>query len=184
MKWIKQIFGILREENSVVSTEPSHILIQQDYYSIAWGLKHNGCYINSEGIKYSYDKPKKWNFYQKLNSNGQKERSWGSDKISFIERDKLLMNLEFCKKSYLKNKFDENKLLNIVDELTNSELIETMVGGCDMGLHSTSLLVFDSLNNNYRRILLGCQGDFFLELSTDKKNIIYDLIKLTTYNSV
>jgi hypothetical protein len=87
------------------------------------------------------------------------------------------MNLEFCEKSYSKSKFDQDNLLNLIDELTNSELIETMGGGCDMGLHSTSLLVFDSLNNNYKRILLGCQGDFFLELNTDKRMIIYDLIK-------
>jgi hypothetical protein len=52
-----------------------------------------------------------------------------------------------------------------------------MFGGCDMGLQSTSLLVFDNLNNTYKRILLGCQGDFLLELKTDKKKIIYDLIK-------
>ena len=177
MKWFKQILGVLREGNSIVTAEPSQILIQQDYYSIAWGLKHNGYYMNSEGIKYSYDKPQKWNFYERLNSNGQKERSWGNDKISFIERNKLLMNLEFCEKSYSKSKFDQDNLLNLIDELINSELIETMVGGCDMGLHSTSLLVFDSLNNTYRRILLGCQGDFFLELNTDKRMIIYDLIK-------
>ena len=177
MKWFKQILGIFGEGNSVMIAEPSQILIQQDYYSIAWGLKHNGYYMNSEGIKYSYDKPQKWNFYERLNSNGQKERSWGNDKISFIERNKLLMNLDFCEKSYSKSKFDQDNLLNLIAELTNSELIETMVGGCDMGLHSTSLLVFDSLNNTYRRILLGCQGDFFLELNTDKRMIIYDLIK-------
>ncbi len=174
MEWFKQIFGIFREGNSI---EPSQILIQQDYYSIAWGLKHNGYYINSEGIKYSYDNPPKWNFYERINNNGQKERSWGNDKISFIKKNKLLRNLEFCKISYSNSKFNQDKLFNIIDELTNSELIETMVGGCDMGLHSTSLLVFDSLNNTYRRILLDCQGDFFLELNTAKKTIIYDLIK-------
>lgn len=177
MKWFKQILGILREGNSVVNAEPSQILIQKDYYSIAWGLKHNGCYINSEGIKYSYDNPQKWNFYERINNNGQKERSWGNDKISFIEKNKLLKNLEFCNISYSISKFDQDKLFNIIDELTNSELNETMVGDCDMGLHSISLLVFDSLNNTYRRILLGCQGDFFLELNTDKKMIIYNLIK-------
>jgi hypothetical protein len=177
MKWFKQILGIFGEGNSVMIAEPSQILIQQDYYSIAWGLKHNGYYISSEGIKYSYDKPKQWNFYERLNHNGPKERSWGNDKISFIERNKLLKNLGVCKISYTKSKFDQDKLFYIIDELTNSELIETMVGGCDMGLHSTSLLVFDNLNNTYKRILLGCQGDFFLELKTDKKKIIYDLIK-------
>jgi hypothetical protein len=52
-----------------------------------------------------------------------------------------------------------------------------VVGGSDMGLHSTSILVFDNLNNTYKRILLGCQGDFFLELNSDKKKIVYDLIK-------
>ena len=177
MKWFKQIIGILGKGNSIVIDEPSQVIIQKDYYSIAWGTKHHGYFISSKGIKYSYNEPKQWNFFERLNHNGQKERSWGNDKISFIERNKLMKNLESCEKSYTESKFDEDKIFSLIDEFTNSELIETVVGGSDMGLHSTSILVFDNLNNTYKRILLGCQGDFFLELNSDKKKIVYDLIK-------
>ncbi len=177
MNWIKQILGILVKCRSDLIVEPPHIIFQVDYYSIARGLKHSGYYITSEGIKYSYDKPSKWNFCEKLNQDVKKERSWSSDKLSFIEKNKLLQNLGSCEISSTPFIIEHENIISIIDELTNSELIEVGGGGCDMGLHSRSLLVFDNLNNNYKRILLGCQGDLDLELNSDKKRIIYDMFK-------
>jgi hypothetical protein len=158
-------------------TEPPRLLFQQDYYSIAWGLKHQGYYISSEGIKYSYNNPIKWNFYEKLRIDGTKEMSWGHDKISFIEKGKLLKNLVECEMKYTDNKIETDSIFSVIDELIKSDLIETRFGGCDMGLQSTSLLIYDDLNNNYKRILLECQGDFFLELNSEKKSFIYEKFK-------
>ena len=177
MNWIKQIIGILDKRSLGPIAEPPHYIFQEDYYSIARGLKHSGCYITSEGIKYAYDNPSRWNFYEILNQEGRKERSTGYDKLSFIERNKLLHNLGSCEISFTSSKIEQERIISIIDELTNSELIVAGGGGCDMGLHSRSLLVFDNFKNNYKRILLGCQGDSDLELNSDKKRIIYDIFK-------
>jgi hypothetical protein len=183
MSWIKEIKGVFKKAKPVLPLEAPRFLFQQDFYSIAWELKHQGYYINPEGIKYSYDNPANWNFYEKPNNDGKYERSWGIEKISFIEKNNLLKNLNSCDIRFTKNKIESDRILSLIDELTYSDLIEANMRGCDMGLHSSSLLVFDDLNNKYKRILLDCQGDRFLELNSDKKAMIYELFKQTTYKS-
>ena len=103
--------------------------------------------------------------------------SWGQDKISFIEKGKLLNNLAECEMKYRDNKIGTDSIFSLIEELIKSNLIETGPGGCDMGLQSKSILIFDDFNNNYKRILLECQGDFFLELNSEKKSLIYEIFK-------
>ena len=121
MSWIKQIKKVFKIEKTDLLSETSLFLFQQDYYSIAWGLKHQGYYINSEGIKYSYNNLAKWNFYEKINKDGKNERSWGNDKISFIDKNNLLKNLNSCDISFTKYKIESDKILSVIDELTNSD---------------------------------------------------------------
>lgn len=174
MQWIKQIFGFWFKDKLASRVEPPLILLQQEYYSLAWGLRHYGYYIASDGFKYSYNNPVKWNYYIKINKDLSEEKCLGNEKISFMEKKNLIQNLNFCEKTDTHKKIVTDQIMHLVDDLLNADLLKTMPGGNDMGLHSTALLVFDKSNNTYKRILLGCQGDFFLELNSNKNDLIFD----------
>ncbi len=151
------------------------ILFQEDYYSIAWGLKHEGYYIDLEGKKYSYKQPLNWNFYEIQNKDGKMERSWGIEKIAFIEKNKLLENLSFCEINCTEKKIEAHEIDSLIEELIQADLVDTGFGGCDMGLHSTALFILDNINNTYKRILLSCQGDKFAMLNSPKAALIQQL---------
>jgi hypothetical protein len=188
MKWIEVIQGLFKKNKTADlssqvrknveidwGSDLPRFLFQEDYYSIAWGRNHGGYYIDLEGKKYSYKQPLNWNFYETQKKDGKMERSWGIEKIAFIEKNLLLENLSFCEISFTEQKIEAHEIDSLIDELIQADLVDTGFGGCDMGLQSKALLVFDNINNTYKRILLSCEGDKFAILNSPKTTLILQL---------
>ena len=136
---------------------PSYLL-NYECFSLAWNEQHKGCFIDPfNGCLIEYHNPKDWIFF-----SSSEEYStnvfWGYEKDGTIKRSDLFQNINNSKKSNIESgRIDVN-----IDEMLH-DLIETgfdeTLGGYDMGITSYSILIYDSINDEYRRNILKTEGD-------------------------
>ena len=131
----------------IFSIENTPYLYQSEFYSLAWGRKHYGFYIDPVGITYKYKMPENWNFI----------------KHDIIEAEQLFQNIELSVVQLQFTKFLRRKIVipdAIIKDLMGSTIEDHGMVRNDAGDFSNSLLVYDSTIQKYRRILLNCDGDY------------------------
>ncbi len=159
-------------ERFIYSTQNSPFLFNYEYYSLAWGGKHNGYFMDSIGNMLRYNNPSKWNFYsssEEFSSNV----FWGYETDGQISPKHLFENLNSLKIESSDSSFMNIKIDEIVQSLTEAGF-ENSGGGCDMGINSYSILIFDNSCGLYNRIILKTTGDKCL---LNKSDFTSELLK-------
>jgi hypothetical protein len=132
-------------------------LLTYEYYNLSRGLKHDGFYIDPSGNILNYVMPNKWNFYTSSCSNNLNNfRPHEIDER--ISPEELFQNLH--------NLIKKNSIFSIIN-FDLAEILQDILeagyentdGGCDMGIHSYSILVYDSTCDKYKNIILKTTGD-------------------------
>lgn len=150
-------------------------LLTYEYYNISRGLKHDGFYIDPAGNILHYLMPKKWNFNTSSCNNNLTDFKY-HEIDGEISPEALFQNLQ--------NLIKKNSIFNIIN-FDLAEILQDILGagyentggGCDMGIHSYSILIYDSTCDKYKNIILKTNGDLCI---TNKS--IYTK-KLLTYFS-
>ena len=154
------------------STQNLPFLLNYEYFSLAWGKKHEGYFIDSLGNILSYNMPTKWNFYTS-SEEFSSEVFWGYEIDGQISPKHLFENLNSLKKKSSDCIFINISIDEIVQNLTESGF-EYSGGGCDMGIRSYSILIFENNAGQYKRIILKTIGD---ECLTNKSSFTTELLK-------
>jgi hypothetical protein len=151
-------------------------LLTYEYFNLSRGLKRDGFYIDPSGNTLSYMMPKNWNFYKSSHNNNSNDFR-GHEIDGQISPQELFQNLQ--------NLIKKDSIFNIINfdlaEIKRDILkagYENTAGGCDMGIHSFSILIYDSTCDQYRRIILKTTGDLCI---TNKS--IYTQKLLRYFNS-
>jgi len=132
---------------NIFSIENTPYLYQSEFYSLAWGRKHYGFYVDPAGITYKYKMPENWNFI----------------KHDIIESELLFQNLELSVVQLPFTKFLRRKIVIsdvVIKDLMDSTIEDHGMVRNDAGDFPNSLLVYDTTIQKYRRILLNCDGDY------------------------
>ena len=156
----------------IYSTQNSPFFFNHEYYSLAWGRKHKGYFMDSIGNMLRYNNPSKWNFYsssEEFSSNV----FWGYETDGQISPKHLFENLNSLKIESSDSRVINIKIDEIVQSLTEAGF-ENSGGGCDMGINSYSILIFDNSCGLYNRIILKTTGDKCL---LNKSDFTSELLK-------
>ena len=172
-------FGIKLNTNSEennghfkYSTQNLPFLLHYEYFNLAWGKIHEGYFIDSLGNILSYNMPTKWNFYTSLEKFSSKDFR-GNEIDGQISPKHLFENLNSLKKKSSDCNFININIDEIVQNLTKSDY-EYSYAGCDMGIRSYSILIFDNNCGQYKRIILKTIGDTCL---INKSSYTVELLK-------
>jgi hypothetical protein len=155
----------MSKENEIqFSTENLPFLLHYERYSLGWDSCHEGFFIDPQGNVYSYEKPYYWNSFISPEQNGD-EFFWGYETDGQISPQKSFENLKKSKKlnsdlgpialylGHIELNMDE-----VFADLAKSE-IDEFGAGCDMGVKSFAVLIFDKTVDLYKRIILKTSGD-------------------------
>jgi|GEM_PF-6878102 len=144
-------------------------LYQSEFYSIAWGMKHYGFFIDPKGRKYNYRISNdyryavtdKWNWFKAVGTvdhsgNIVYEREATITPNNLFEN--LLNSVEY------KPWFGYKKKTNIITEEMITDLLQSPIEdhgdiACDAGSFTNSLYVYDAEMDIYKRVLLSMDGD-------------------------
>ena len=151
---IKELFSTKKSEFSI---QNSPFFLNYEYFNIAWGRNHEGFYIDPQGNILDYKMPKMWNYFSSSEIYSS-NTFWGYEIDGIIRAVDLIQNLNNCNLRIFKSQEIEINLVKIIQNLKESGFNE-YGGGCDMGIRSHSILVYDNLNDQYRRIILKTEGD-------------------------
>lgn len=154
--------GCKKESLDLVSPE-QRVFFQAEYLNHAWGLQHNGWFIDSSGIIYTYDKPESWNFPDSAGviSERAMEENLAMTNIAPESIDKALL----LEKISLIHKAAEGKL---------SDPKNTMA---DFGIISFHAFTFNKEDRQYTRIILHQYGDWTRVNQSSSANSLYEWLK-------
>ena len=153
--------------NNTFSITDLPYLYQYEYLNKAWGVVHEGYFVLPDGSKYKYNSPKQWSYMTKLvidkgdDLDAEEGRAYVVTKDT-LEPEELFTNLRSSVKqtglsSLFKSKLELSD--DILQELMNSEVEDFGFRGCDMGMKSNILWIYDAATMLYKRILLHANGD-------------------------
>jgi hypothetical protein len=147
-------------------------LLNYEYFSLAWGGEHKGYFIDVQGKILTYNMPEKWNYY--ISAEEYSENVfWGYETDGHISPKNLFENLNSLKNTSIDNCFVKININEMLKSLIESGF-EYSFGGCDMGIRSYSILIFDKISGNYKRIILKTFGD---KCITNKSSYTSELLK-------
>jgi hypothetical protein len=141
-------------------------IYQFEYLNNAWGRVHYGYFIDPDGNRYKYKDPKSWFFNTKEDDvkppydfKSFENRKRTSDTF---EPEELFTNLRSSVKqtglfSLFKSKLELSD--DTLQDLMTSEVKDFGPQGCDMGMKSNILWIYDAATMLYKRILLRAVGD-------------------------
>jgi hypothetical protein len=136
-------------------------LLQYEYYSIAWGSRHEGYFIEPNGNVLSYKDPRNWNHY-KSDEEYSSNTFWGYETDGRICPKSLFENLDGLKKQSSNSGITTlNMNAEMLQDLMESEF-EYGNGRCDAGVYSHAMIVFDKTSGSYKRIVLKTTGEKIL----------------------
>lgn len=153
------------------STLKLPFIYQSEFYSIAWGRKHYGFFIDPQGRKYNYRLSKdnryevtdKWNWCTPTGTVDPMQSTVyeheGNGAITPAELFENIMNsVEY------KPWFGYKKKTNVITEEMIVDLLQSPIEdhgdiACDAGSFTNSLYVYDAEMDIYKRILLSMNGD-------------------------
>ena len=145
---------------SEYTTQNSPFFLNYEYFNIARGRNHEGYYIDHQGNILKYRKPEKWNYFYNSDKFSS-DTFWGYELDGKISSKDLFQNLNNCSIGIVESQLNKINLEEIIQNLNESGYDKT-IGGCDMGIRSYSILVYDNLNDQYKRIVLKTYGDISL----------------------
>jgi hypothetical protein len=169
-------------QKSVFSIENVPYLYQYEYLNKAWGIVHNGYFVMPDGSKYKYNSPKQWSYMTKLvidkgdDLDAEEGRAYVVTKDT-LEPEELFTNLRSSVKqrglfSLFRSKLELSD--DILQELMTSEVEDFGFRGCDMGMKSNILWIYDATTMLYKRILLSADGDIKARnQSTHSSNVVW-----------
>lgn len=145
-------------------------IYQSEFYSIAWGMKHYGFFIDPKGHKYNYRSKDyryavtdKWNWCTPTGTDDAMQSTvYKHEKDGAITPNDLFENL--LNSVEYKPWFGYKKKTNIITEEIIADLLKSSIEdygqiACDAGCFSNSLYVYDAEMDIYKRILLSMDGD-------------------------
>jgi hypothetical protein len=155
---------------------PSYLL-NYEYFSLACGRKHRGYFIDPvQGSFIEYQNPKDYIFF-----SSSEEYStnvfWGYETDGLIKRKGLLKNINNSKKRTVEPIITNINLGKIIKDLDESGF-DHLGGGCDMGIISYSILIYNPIKDEYRRNILKTEGDKDL---TSKSSFTSELLSYFIY---
>ena len=150
---------------------PSFFL-NYEYFNLAWGRRHHGYFLDPlHGLIMEYQNPKDWFSFsstEKYSTNV----FWGYEKDGAIQRKLLFHNIKQSTKRAIRPTMDSIDLDKIKMDLDTSGFDDSG-GGCDMGVTSYTLLIYDPIKDVYRRKILKTKGDSCL---TNKSSYTQELL--------
>ena len=132
------------------------VLLNYDFFSLAGG-GHYGYFLDARGNAYFYHNPRKWNYFKSEEKNSETV-FWGHEKDGTISREKLIQNLNGTENRLYDLPLFDFRWEEMSEYIISSEY-EIFNGGCDMGIQSHSLLIFDKESDLFKRIILSTKGD-------------------------
>lgn len=159
------------------ASKPS-FLLNYEYFNLAWGSIHEGYFIDPvKGSFIEYKNPKNWNFFSSTEEYSNNV-FWGYETDGVIKRKDLFRNINNSKKQAMEPIITKINLDKIIQDLTESGF-DYLGGGCDMGITSYSILIYDPIKDEYRRNILKTEGDICL---TSKSSFTSKLLSYFIYN--
>lgn len=170
------------------NTDDLPFIYQSEFYSIAWGMKHYGFFIDPQGRKYNYRLSKdnryavndQWNFCETTDMVAPSDNTaYRHEDHETITPDHLFENL--MNSVEYKPWFGYKKKNNIITEEMIADLLLSPIEdygdiACDAGSFTNSLYVYDAEMGIYKRILLSMDGDIKrVNQSIYMRNIIRSL---------
>ncbi|MFY7667714.1 MAG: hypothetical protein ACOVQG_03160 [Crocinitomicaceae bacterium] len=136
-------------------------LLNHEFFSIAWGQKHFGYFVDPiNGYFIEYQNPVNWNFFSSA-KNEKNSVFWGHETDGFIMRKDLFQNINQLKITTIKQESVEFNLSEILNDIIKSGY-DQVGGGCDMGISSYTILIYDIYKDLYTRNILNTDGDLCL----------------------
>jgi hypothetical protein len=136
------------KKNNAIS-EKQEILFQFDYINYAWGYRHNGFYVDSEGKILTYDNPQEWNF---------------PDDDFTLTESQLHKNLENCLYSGKKIPASElRKYADYIKNISSSKVSALKNVAADAGSIQYICYQFSGVPPAYKGCLIKMEGDFTCE---------------------
>lgn len=146
-------------------------IYQSEFYSIAWGIKHYGFFIDPQGRKYNYRLSKdyryaisdKWNLCETIDKVAPSDNTaYRHEEYETITPADLFENL--LNSVEYKPWFGYKKKTNIITKEMIADLLQSPIEdhgdiACDAGSFTNSLYVYDTEMGIYKRILLSMDGD-------------------------
>ncbi|MFM7682697.1 MAG: hypothetical protein ACKO7P_08115 [Bacteroidota bacterium] len=147
---------------NLYSTENTPLfLLNREFFSIAWGQEHFGYFVDPiNGYFINYQNPVNWNFFSSA-KNKKENVFWGHETDGFITRKDLFQNINQLKVTNTEQESVEFNLSEIQNDLIKSGY-DQVGGGCDMGISSYTILIYDIDNELYTRNILNTDGDVCL----------------------
>lgn len=150
---------------------PSFFL-NYEYFNLAWGKTHKGYFLDPvNGLFMAYQNPDDWysfTSFEKFSGNC----FWGYEKDGVIHRKLLFSNIRRATQKTIPPTMQPMDLDKIEGDLDASGFDDSG-GGCDMGVTSYTLLIYDPVKDVYRRKILKTEGDACL---TNKSSFTQELL--------
>ena len=148
------------QDDLPLSISDQKILFQYEYINCAWGFQHNGWIIDSSGTVYTYNKPYNWifpNSSDMISSNEVENNLILTDTISFqIDREVLISKFHLLKKAAM------------------GQTSKPINKGNDMGAYCSFGYTYNSVDGNYKQVLLKQTGDFLIDNSAKEAKELHE----------
>jgi hypothetical protein len=162
---IRLIYYVFRKSTQEIVFRPSSLpyIFQYEKHNAAWTKERSGYFIFPNGIIYDYYFSPKLNFNEDYLNNQNTKSSEMVEDYKMEEEvipDILYNCIARSSKSWF-SKLNSSKTINttILDQLINSEL-EYVQMGCDMGMETKFIWIYNTKTLKYNRITLIGEGDY------------------------
>lgn len=156
-------FSCCKEDIPADLSQP--VLFEYEYINYAWGYRHFGWMIDSEGKVRGYSLPEKWN---------------GTDESMLISKVDLMENLAQTDESYTSvDNSDLLKHFNDRFDIQGARMDTSDVYMADAGIGALFVYVWDTSLNKYKKVLLASKGDLSVSNTSSKaKSAVSWLVKV------
>ena len=136
------------KKNYVISNKQA-LLFQYDYINYAWGYKHNGFIIDSEGNVLKYNNPENWNFHE-------------SD--STLSEAQISENIMMCTRTGIKISDEElHKYSSHIKNIASSKVTALKNVAADAGSAEYLCYQFSEKTKTYSCYIIKMEGNFRCE---------------------
>jgi hypothetical protein len=136
-------------KKSNVISERQKILFQFEYVNYAWGYRHTGFIIDSQGNVLTYENPENWNFLDDNHS---------------ISGNMVSENLKKCSPSGIKITPEElQKYAGYIKNIASTKISALKNVAADAGSYEYFCFQYSETTESYKGYLIKMEGDFTCE---------------------
>lgn len=159
------LFATFKKSSQELAFSPNSLpyIFQYEKYDAAWTRKRSGYFILPNGLLYNYNYSRKGNLKENYINNQNTKLSEMVEDYKMEDEvipERLYNCIDKSSKSWF-SKLSTFRIINatILDELINSELEYEDIG-CDMGMKTKFIWIYDIKTQKYHRITLIGKGDY------------------------